>query len=423
MTKMRWTMLAVALAVFCAQSAVAETLSEAFEAAVAASRPVRAANQVSQSAQAGLEVAKARRLPVVTLSANHFRMEDKLGVTALGMELPIMDDSTTGVSAMTAVPLFTGGRITHGIEAAQSVASSSRYAELATISDIRYQTAVTYTAVIEAQAVLKAAQTHRSALQAHERQVQARLKKGMAVKNELYAAQAALMGAEDRVIAAQSALDSSKAAYNRLLDREFDQAVDLAELPADDVHESLAELTQRAVVSSTELAAMQENVRAARATAASENAARLPQIELVGGWMRQSNRYFTDDSGWVAGVVMKWDVFDGGLRSASAEVSQRQADALRERTLEAESMLKLAVKNAWLAWQEACARQTASEASLKSAEENLRVSSRRYAAGLSQHTEVLDAEALRQTAHARLVKAQNDKHRAAFKLRRLTDTL
>lgn len=401
----------------------AQTLAQTYEAALAASRPVRAAGMVTDSARAGLDAAKAQRMPAVTVSANHFRLENELAVAALGTRIPVMDRSTTGVSAMASVPLFTGGTITHGIEAAESVLASAELMRRSTANDIRYQAALVYVGVLEARAYLDAALAHRAALAAHRKQVQARLKKGMAVKNELYAVQAAYMSAEDAVIAAGSARESACAAYNRLLDRALDAPVDLEPLPPAQISGTLEELTDRALASSTRLAAMSRDEQAARSAAAAERGQKWPQVGLMGGWMRQSDRYLSEDSGWIAGVVMKWEVFDAGLRSSRAQVGERQADALAERRSEAASVLRLAVKNAWLAWQESQARQAAAQASLASAVENLRVSSRRYAEGLTIHTEVLDAESLRQAAQARLIKAQNDARRAHFTLARLTESL
>ena len=92
----------------------------------------------------------------------------------------------------------------------------------------------------------------------------------------------------------------------------------------------------------------------------------------------------------------------------------RQAKKPRERLPMPGRRLSLfsPLRTAWLTWEETESRLSAAKSSLRFAEENLRVTSERYDAGLAPHTEVLDAESLRSAAEARVVHAASERIRA-----------
>ena len=186
--------LPLAAAVFAALSpapAAAESMSAAADAAVAASRPLKAAGSLSAAARENLDAAKAERMPSVTLSANHFRFESGLGMNVnlfgFSASVPVTENHTTGYAVSAALPLYTGGRISKLIEAGEAAADSASYVEKTTENEVRYQASLHYVAVAEAEALLRAAEKHEAAVASHKKQTEARLKKGMAVKNELYA--------------------------------------------------------------------------------------------------------------------------------------------------------------------------------------------------------------------------------------------
>ena len=391
--------LPLAAAVFAALSpapAAAESMSAAADAAVAASRPLKAAGSLSAAARENLDAAKAERMPSVTLSANHFRFESGLGMNVnlfgFSASVPVTENHTTGYAVSAALPLYTGGRISKLIEAGEAAADSASYVEKTTENEVRYQASLHYVAVAEAEALLRAAEKHEAAVASHKKQTEARLKKGMAVKNELYAAESALATAHDAVIAAKTALSTAEASYNRLLGRELDESVTLDPIPEPLISETLPELTDDAVRSSTELASLSEQVKAADAAAGAARARNLPQAALVAGYGKQNGHYLTEErsSGWIAGVVVSWTIFDGGIGSSRAAASEKTAGALTDARAEAESVLRLDMRTAWLAWEETESRLNAAKSSLRFAEENLRVTSERYGAGLAPHTEVLD---------------------------------
>lgn len=152
----------------------------------------------------------------------------------------------------------------------------------------------------------------------------------MAVKNELYAAESALATAHDAVIAAKTALSTAEASYNRLLGRELDEPVTLDPIPEPLISETLPELTDDAVRSSTELASLSEQVKAADAAAGAARARNLPQAALVAGYGKQNGHYLTENG--VPGGLPVWWSPGPYLMAASGHRALRPAKRPRERS-------------------------------------------------------------------------------------------
>ena len=122
-------------------------------------------------------------------------------------------------------------------------------------------------------------------------------------------------------------------------------------------------------------------------------------------------------------MVVSWTIFDGGIGSSRAAASEKTAGALTDARAEAESVLRLDMRTAWLSWEETESRLNAAKSSLLFAEENLRVTSERYGAGLAPHTEVLDAESMRSAAEARVIHAASERVRAWLRIRKLSHSV
>jgi outer membrane protein len=90
---------------------------------------------------------------------------------------------------------------------------------------------------------------------------------------------------------------------------------------------------------------------------------------------------------------------------------------------DAASLVALQVRQAWLDTQETGKRIDVARTALASAEENLRLARDRYNQGLTNHTEVLEAETLRTRSHTNYYAALYDAAFARLRLKRATGDL
>jgi outer membrane protein TolC len=250
---------------------------------------------------------------------------------------------------------------------------------------------------------------------------------GQVPKNDLLAASVTLADAEQRRLKAGNALALANAAYNRRVGRPLGDRIALdPALPAVDPQlrsttpENLALLAWQ---HRDELAALDAAHAALLARSAAARAEGRPQLALSGNYTMLENEFLNRDDFWSVGIALQWNLMDGGQSRNRAGAFAARAAALERERDELQSLVELAVREAWLDVQESTQRIAVAEQAITQAGENLRVVRDRYLQGEGTNTEVLDAEALATASRANLDNARYDAALAEFRLARAVGIL
>ena len=410
-----------------AGNAAAESLPQAWDTALAVDRGLKAARENTAAAESLLEAARSSSLPSVSLEAGYTALDNtpafRADLLGQSLQIPMAQQDSAAYKAMATLPLYTGGRIERGIDAAAAGLEAARLGETADVQNLKLRVADAYVNGLRAGRMLKVAESHVESLSAHARDVGNLHEQGMVARSDLLSVRVALADARQKALQAANALDLARAAYNRLLGRPLDQAVSLDELAPDAGRVPLARLTERALVQRSELAALAGQIEALRHQAAAVRGENRPQIALSGGYGYQQNRYQVHEGQWMVTLGARWNVFDGGVAGHRAGAVERQAAALTEQREELASVVALQVRQTWLDVEETGKRIEVTRSAIDQAEENLRVVRDRYANGLSTHTEVLDAETLRVNSEANHAAAHYDAALAGLRLKRAVGDL
>jgi len=150
----------------------------------------------------------------------------------------------------------------------------------------------------------------------------------------------------------------------------------------------------------------------------------LPQVTLHGAFEADRQR-FVDRGGanWLVSIGLRWNLFNG--YADRARVAEGQA-AIRRTAAEqarAESGIRLQVRQAWAGLKAAQQRIESAQASVTEAEESLRISQNRFAAGLSTVTDLLRTEVALLETQTRSAAAVHDQRIAAVMLEFAAGTL
>jgi outer membrane protein TolC len=388
---------------------------------------LRASRENTAAAASQLEAAQSTRLPSVSLEAGYTALDNtptsKADLLGQSLQMPVAQRESVVYKAMATLPLYTGGRIEGGIDAAAASLEAARLGEAGDVQNLKLRVADAYVNVLRAGRMLKVAESHVESLTAHTRDVENLHEQGMVARSDLLSVRVALADARQKALQAANALDLARAAYNRLLGRPLEQAVSLDELAPEAGQPSLASLTDRALVQRSELAALARQTEALRYQAVAVRGENRPQVALSGGYGYQENRYQVHEGQWMVTLGVRWNVFDGGVVSHRADAVERQAAALTEQRDDLASAIALQVRQAWLDVEETRKRIEVTQSAIAQAEENLRVVRDRYANGLSTNTEVLDAETLRANSEANHAAARYDAALAGLRLKRAAGDL
>jgi len=414
-----------------AGAARAETLQDAWALALANDRGLAAVRSQAEAARLDAEAARAQRWPTLAVGGTYTWLDDSpafdfsfTGLPVVPPELFAGDDFAMGAATLS-VPIFTGGRISSGIAAAEARGRGADAQAVGAEQDLRLAVAENYVGVLRARKALTVADSNVRTLEALVGDIGAMYGRELVPKNELLAVQVALADAQQNRLRAANAAEIALAAYNRRLGEPLDRPAAVEEaipapqaLPAD-----LGGLVEQALERRTELTALGEQAEAYGQMAKVERSRVLPQVSLSGGYHYLENSFLDDEEFAMAGVGVQWALFDGGVsrkRAAALERSRRATEQQRE---DVESLIALQVRQAWLQVEETRQRVSVSADAVDQAEENLRIARERYGAGLGTQTQLLEAETLRVQALTNRDNAVLDAGLARLRLARAVGSL
>ncbi len=408
----------------------AETLEQAWAAALNSHRQIAAAESRRNAAGADLERAQSERLPQLGLVSDFTQLDEAprfdFGGGQTSQKLFANDNFVTA-GVQLSVPLYAGGGINAGIDAADYAATAFDGRLATTIKDIKLGTGERYIMVLRAESALAVAESNVATLEALTQDAKNRFDVGDVPRNDYLATSVSLANAEQRRLQAENALDYARAAYNRFLNRPLDQPVSLdPDLGIGDIlpeSESLSALIGLALEQRDELGALASQASALREQSAAARSRSRPQLALTGGYMYLENQFLSADEFWMAGVSFQWSPFDGGRSRHEANAFEYRARAVNHTRDDLATDIELQVRKAWNDRQEALSRARVTETAVEQAIENLRVVRDRYAAGASANVEVLDAESLRQQALSNRDDARYGLALARLRLARATGLL
>jgi len=409
----------------------AETLDQAWQAALTADARFAAATLRSQANEAALEAARAERLPSVTATVASSLWRDTpafdFGASGLPGQALFAGDTLNIASAQVSVPLYMGGALTANVAAAEADRNGQLLSTDTVRQDLKLAVAAAYIGVLRAASTLEIVRSNAASLAAHARDVEDMRKTGQVPTNDYLAAAVSLADARQRELQAQSALEIARATYNRRVGRPFEAPVDLEPLTAPlggaAIAAPLVELVDAARAARPELAGLDATADALAARASAARALRRPQLGLSGGYAYLENTFLDREDFWFVALGVRLNVFDSGRTRHASATLDRQSAAVSNDRRDRESEIELEVHHAYADLSTARARLDVAAGAIQQAEENLRVVRDRYRNGEGTNTEVLDAEALRAQSAGNLDAARYDLRLAELALARAIGAL
>lgn len=415
-----------AIMIFVNTGAWAETLEDAWNSAINNNHQIKSAKADTGASEQQLQSAKGQRLPDLNVSSGYTQFSEtpaaKTQIAGQTAQFSTNQAGSVKAQAIASVPIFTSGRISHNIDAAEASLQAVQSNEITSVLNIKMQVAEAYITVLRKESALQVALSHVDTLELHMKDVNNLFDQGMVARNDVLAANVELVNAQQLVVQANNQLDIAKARYNQLLDRNLADEVKLAHQFPDAPQGALADLSGNALKQRPELIALAQQIESLGQQAQSVKAGLLPQVAVNGGYQYQENRYQAFEGMWMANVGMDWKLFDGSSGHRSDALT-RQAISLKEQRDDLSSMIGLQVRQAWLDIQETQKRIAVTQQAIAQADENLKVTTDRYQQGLSTNTDVLKAEDLRITTHGNFNNATYDAALATVHLRRAVGVL
>jgi outer membrane protein len=381
------------------------TLAETVERARAASARLEELSALRTAADAGLDGAKAGRLPQIDVSATYVHSTN---FPTLTLEQPGADPRAIALNypnnyrarASLSLPLYTGGRVEGGIEAARHDRAAAESDLEGGVQDLVLEATTAFWDLVSAQKRAHVFADSVAAFEAHLKDAKAREDVGMAARNEVLAVQVERDRAELHRLSAANAAAVAGANLDRLVGLPPGTRVEPVEgdegpvAPPPDVEGLVAD----ALASRPEVAALAARIASLDASARIARASSRPQLAASAGYdYAWPNATIVPPpkewkGTWNAGVILSITAFDGGRSSAAGARATAQAAALRHRLEDLERHIRLEVTARTLDLGTARAALDVASRNVEAATENVRVAKDRYHEGVIPSSELLDAE-------------------------------
>jgi len=429
MTVFRLVSAAAAMAIALAAPAAAQTrtplsLDDTVRRAVEHAPLVAEARARETAAAATARARDALAKPTLTAMSSYLRTNhvEEFGFpTITGGTRVVYPDipSNYRVRAELGVPLYTGGRTTSLVEAAEAEGRAVDAERRGIEFDVRFDATRAYWLLVTSRESVRVLEQALERADASLRDVGVRVDAGVLPPNEVASARAQRARQEVRLIEARHAASIADADLSRLmgdppgstyeptsaLDRPTPGIAEIEQRP-------LAALIEQARASRPERASLEERQASLRATEDAAHAASKPQVNAMAAVEPASPnpRFFPRASNWRTSwdvaVQVSWTLWDNGRADAEAASARAQAEAIGHRVRQFDDVVALDL-------QQRLGEVSASRAALVAAGEGVaaateahRVILERFDAGVATPQEVLDAQQARLEAeleHMRLM--------------------
>lgn len=297
-------------------------------------------------------------------------------------------------------PLFTGFRLQSNIDAAEYNAEATSQDYTRDKTELVYSVKNAYWSLFKAQQIEKFLGETVGQIQAHLTNVQNMFQQGLVTKNEVLKVQVQLSNAQLMLIDAKNGVKLAMINLNNTIGMPLDSRVDLASTikhtPKD--YPQLETLIEAALTNRPEVKALDFRVKASEAGVAAARGNWFPQVYLVGNYYyaRPNQRIFpTKDEfadTWDVGIAVTMDIWNWGSTTHQTSQAQAQLEQAKDSYAQLKDGVTFEVMQNYLNIQQAKEKIAVAEQGVKQAEENSRMTSEKFKAGLALNSDVLDAE-------------------------------
>jgi outer membrane protein TolC len=143
----------------------------------------------------------------------------------------------------------------------------------------------------------------------------------------------------------------------------------------------------------------------------------LPQVSVHAAFEADRQRFVTrGGANWLASVSLRWNLFNGFSDKARMAESSHLVKRAESDEHRADSAVRLQVRRAYAGLRAAHQRIEVAKAAVAEAEESLRITQNRYAAGMNNVTDLLRTETAVMESRNRYLAAIHDQRVAATML-------
>jgi len=374
------------------------TLPKAIEISLANNPGLASARHDVDAASAQREVAFGALLPKIGLGGGYTNYRDdrlmKPRRRGTSEALQFTDELVSG-DIVLAMPLYTGGRLTNQVKAADLITRSAKQQFFYSRTELVFNVSSVFYSMLGQREVIKSLIFSQKALQEHHKKAKELLDAQKAARVDLLRTEVRLADIEQRLIRERNVLNIKRFLLVSLLglsrpnkSLQIEGKLVLVDVPA-----GLAQGLATAFGNRQDYQSMKSRIAAQRKNLDIAKAGRLPEVSLRTSY---GNRWAGDSAErnevGEAGIFVDMWVFEGGQIGARIRRERSRLIAQEEALRQLKLQIQLEVETATSNIESSRARIGVTKKAVEQAKESLRIEREKYDLGKGAITDVLDAQ-------------------------------
>jgi len=304
-------------------------------------------------------------------------------------------------------PLFTGGKLLAGLDAAHESVAATEGQEARAEHETVFHTRRAYYGVLLADGNLTTVDRALAAAREHVDTARALFDRGVVVRSDLLRAEVLVGSLERQRIDAENATRTARSQLNYVMGT--DGEIRLRETdawPVFDPPPALEQSMDIALHQRPDLQAMEHAWQRDEAALRQARADYVPSLGVIGQYELNSEDFSQTGDSYAVFVGARWNVFNG--LATTGKVREAAAQAARTRLLRDDlaARVRVDVEQAWRGLTGATRQVDVAERNQERAQENLSIVRDRYTGGLARSVDVLDAVATAEQAEVEHLQAR-----------------
>jgi len=388
------------------------TLDEALAIALQHSPLIREAEAIRDGAREEVKAARADFLPKASAQYGYSRLENEPFQRIGGIPIVVGDNDVHRWDLTLSQPLFTGFAVTSRHEMAKIGAEIRELERQQQIVAVRQDLRVAWFEALLTARLSLVAEDNVTALTAHRHDAAGFFDQGLNSRNDLLKAEASLANAIQEQERARAASEVARSRLGWIMGSEIEPGRILEDFTAITTQPlELPPLYDEARRNSPVLKSYRMGLDSLDHAITLARSGYYPAIAVNGKYERNGSDFgaetndFANDHNASVTLTAKWDFFEWGKTGANVAKQRYSRQALMARQQEADELIRLAVKQAWLDLQVAENSITAADQGRQQARENWRITNLQYRNQVITSTEVLDSRTLLSQAESNYFRA------------------
>jgi outer membrane protein len=381
------------------------TLAQCIEIALKNNPDITGGNFDVLAARAGADIASSKRWPTIGLESSywHYKNDQRLIQPRFGNEPGLFADDVFSGDVVIKMPIYTGGRITNEIKAANLLHQSTRHRLSRTRKELVFNISQVFYRILAQNHVAESLNFSKKAMAEHHKRVTDLVDVKKAAKVDLLRIEVRLTDLNQRLVAEKNVLSILRRVLGNLLGlTNTESGVDIkGNLKFKIVTPNLPEGISDAYLKRSDYLEARKEMESQARRLDIAQAGHLPVVSIKGSYgfrnavgsnSSPSGTSSTEDVGFV-GINIELPIFEGGRIGARIRQEHATMISMREHLRKLELQVMLEIETSVLNINSSQQRVEFTEKSIELAKESLRIEREKYELGKGSITDVLDSQA------------------------------